>query len=327
MLSHEIPMPTPGFPGFETGIMGAMARPRTSALIGRAVEQGRLGDAVASASLGSQRLVLIEGEAGIGKSRLVSEGIDAALGTGDVLAVGHGVELMGDELPFGVITDALRDLVRRIGLDAVRLAAGSLPPETGPAPARSGRQAGSGSGRHLRRVCVSPRASCPGAPCLVVDRRPAVGRLEQPGPARLPGPSPDCPMPVARHDHPEDDGSTPCARLGQVRRRASSPSGECPRSADAAISWRGRRAGHRTAPGRADAANASPAGGALRRCLRPRRGAGDGGAGSFRNGTGVGLNASMLARVGAVVTRGTGPDPGRLARRGAPDAPPAPGGL
>ncbi len=72
--------------------------------------------------------MLVEGEAGIGKSRLVGECIHDVLAADEVLLVGHGVDLLGGELPFGVVTGALRDLVRRIGLDAVRRAAGDTVP-------------------------------------------------------------------------------------------------------------------------------------------------------------------------------------------------------
>ncbi len=105
-------------------MMGVMARPRTASLVGRDAELGRLLEAVTTARQGHLSVVLVEGEAGIGKSRLVADAIDTARVPGDLLMTGHGIPLIGDELPFGVITDALRDLVRRHGVDTIRDAVG-----------------------------------------------------------------------------------------------------------------------------------------------------------------------------------------------------------
>jgi tetratricopeptide (TPR) repeat protein len=93
-----------------------------SHLVGRADELAQLRAGVASARQGEPGAVLIRGEAGVGKSRLVFEAVDRLSQPGDVLLVGHGVDVVGGELPFGVITSALRDLIRRTGLDAVRSA-------------------------------------------------------------------------------------------------------------------------------------------------------------------------------------------------------------
>ena len=86
------------------------------------------GDAAASDGDGGRRAVarrrssVVEGEAGIGKSRLVREATLSLATTEDALMIGHGVDLAGGELPFGVVADALRDLIRREGVPAVRAA-------------------------------------------------------------------------------------------------------------------------------------------------------------------------------------------------------------
>jgi DNA-binding CsgD family transcriptional regulator len=108
-----------------------MPVPRSSRLVGRETEQRQLGDAAARARQGCPVAVLIEGEAGIGKSRLLAECIEDEVGPDDVVVVGHGVELLGGELPFGVVTDALRDLVRRQGIDTVRAAGEWVAPALG----------------------------------------------------------------------------------------------------------------------------------------------------------------------------------------------------
>ena len=71
---------------------------------------------------GSLTIVVVEGEAGIGKSRLVREATWSLPTAEDALMIGHGVDLAGGELPFGVVADALRDLIRREGVPAVRAA-------------------------------------------------------------------------------------------------------------------------------------------------------------------------------------------------------------
>ena len=41
---------------------------------------------------------------------------------GWAVGTGHGIELSGGELPFGVLAETLRDLIRELGLDEVRAA-------------------------------------------------------------------------------------------------------------------------------------------------------------------------------------------------------------
>jgi DNA-binding CsgD family transcriptional regulator len=112
-------------------------------LVGRDVEQRQLAHAVEAARSGRPSSVLVEGEAGIGKTRLITDAIARLTTPDDVVLVGHAVEMAGGEMPFGVVTSALRDLIRRQGLETVVAAAGpggaplaALVPElsTGPAP-------------------------------------------------------------------------------------------------------------------------------------------------------------------------------------------------
>ena len=76
-------------------------------LYGRAAELGALESAVLSAADGQHAHVLLEGEAGIGKSRLLAAAVAAARDRGFHIAVGRGEELEQSR-PFGVIADALR---------------------------------------------------------------------------------------------------------------------------------------------------------------------------------------------------------------------------
>jgi AAA ATPase domain len=95
-----------------------------SRLVGREVELGRLADAVASARSGVRRVVLIQGDAGIGKSRLVAEALAAYREPADAVGTGYGVQLAGPEILYRVTTDALRTLCRDSGVDSIRAAAG-----------------------------------------------------------------------------------------------------------------------------------------------------------------------------------------------------------
>src|SRR5215213_10903352 len=79
-------------------------------MVGRDEELSRLLRAVERARGDEVNLVLVAGEAGIGKSRLVEEMV-SRLDDAAVVLVGHGVELKSGELPFGVVTETLRSLV------------------------------------------------------------------------------------------------------------------------------------------------------------------------------------------------------------------------
>ena len=85
----------------------------TAPLVGRAADLRRITEAAMTACAGVTRSVLVTGEAGIGKSRLVAE---AVAGIDDALVVtGHAAEVSTGEIAFGVIADTLRDLVRVVG--------------------------------------------------------------------------------------------------------------------------------------------------------------------------------------------------------------------
>ena len=86
-------------------------------LIGRDEDVAALRDALVSARAGEPRCVLVTGEAGIGKTRLVAEALAAPI---DALVVtGHGADMATGEIPFGVLADTLRDLVRQCGPDVL----------------------------------------------------------------------------------------------------------------------------------------------------------------------------------------------------------------
>jgi DNA-binding CsgD family transcriptional regulator/tetratricopeptide (TPR) repeat protein len=92
-------------------------------LIGRGTELARLNTALSNALDGKPAMVFMGGEAGVGKTRLLRELSLAAQKAGARVVAGACVDL-GD-LPYAPLVDALRSLVRDIGLDRLRQLAGS----------------------------------------------------------------------------------------------------------------------------------------------------------------------------------------------------------
>ncbi|MGW0805393.1 helix-turn-helix transcriptional regulator [Nonomuraea sp. NPDC002799] len=85
--------------------------------IGRARELSALGDALVRARAGAASTVLVGGEAGVGKTRLISE--FTARADDALVLVGGCLELGTEGLPFAPFTAVLRGLVRRLGRDGV----------------------------------------------------------------------------------------------------------------------------------------------------------------------------------------------------------------
>ncbi|MEV6073551.1 AAA family ATPase [Streptomyces sp. NPDC052069] len=82
--------------------------------VGRAEELASLVDALARAGAGEPQALLIGGEAGVGKTRLVEEFLAAAGRREAVVAVGGCVEIGADGLPFAPFSTALRALRRTL---------------------------------------------------------------------------------------------------------------------------------------------------------------------------------------------------------------------
>jgi DNA-binding CsgD family transcriptional regulator len=109
-----------------------------------------LGAALETVRQGEPAAVLIGGEAGVGKTRLISEFTAAARGAGVRVLTGACLELGADGLPFSPFTAMLRDLVREVGPDEM---AGLLP--------ASGRAAGELA--RLLPELLDVRRSAPGS--------------------------------------------------------------------------------------------------------------------------------------------------------------------
>jgi DNA-binding CsgD family transcriptional regulator len=82
----------------------------SSAFVGRAVELGRLDAVLDRAGRGSPQVVLLAGDAGVGKTRLLLALADRARGRGMRVLAGGCVELGDIGLPYLPLVDALREL-------------------------------------------------------------------------------------------------------------------------------------------------------------------------------------------------------------------------
>jgi DNA-binding CsgD family transcriptional regulator/tetratricopeptide (TPR) repeat protein len=89
-------------------------------LVGRVEELGVLEAAQGRAANGEPAAVLVGGEAGIGKTRLVAELADRCRATGARVLVGGCLPAGGDGLPYAPIVEALRPLPTELGGGAVR---------------------------------------------------------------------------------------------------------------------------------------------------------------------------------------------------------------
>jgi DNA-binding CsgD family transcriptional regulator/tetratricopeptide (TPR) repeat protein len=88
-------------------------------VVGRGDQLAALDGALAQARDGVPSAVFVGGEAGIGKTRLVSEFAERARRAGARVLAGGCLELGADGLPFAAFTSVLRQLVRDLGADGV----------------------------------------------------------------------------------------------------------------------------------------------------------------------------------------------------------------
>ena len=154
--------------------------PDRGTLVGREAELARLCEALDRARRGSGRIVLVSGDAGIGKTRLIAE---LAEREADALVL-SGAAVQTGTAPYGAVVAALRPRLRAEpdALDGVRPAGAA--PRRAPAGARhAGRHLGPRDARrgHPLRARTAgrrpPGAARPRRPALVRrgDARAAVG--------------------------------------------------------------------------------------------------------------------------------------------------------
>ncbi|MFD9539912.1 AAA family ATPase [Streptomyces sp. NPDC060022] len=134
--------------------------------VGRAGELASLTDALARASAGEPQALLIGGEAGVGKTRLVEEFLAAAGRREAVVAVGSCVEIGADGLPYAPFSTALRALRRALPEELTEALAGQegelarLLPELGEADRTSNDEHGTArlfelAARMLERISAA----------------------------------------------------------------------------------------------------------------------------------------------------------------------------
>jgi DNA-binding CsgD family transcriptional regulator/tetratricopeptide (TPR) repeat protein len=95
------------------------ARVTSPRLVGRAEESARLAAALDRAAAGDPAAVLVAGEAGVGKTRLVTEFTSRATNTGACVLIGGCVALVEGELAYAPLVEALRGLLQRLDPTAV----------------------------------------------------------------------------------------------------------------------------------------------------------------------------------------------------------------
>ncbi|MFI2611998.1 AAA family ATPase [Kitasatospora sp. NPDC018619] len=93
--------------------------------VGRGSEITELTDALRRAGTGNPQAVLIGGEAGVGKTRLLEEFLERAAARGAVTSLGSCLEVGAEGLPYAPLAAALRRLHRSLGGGLEAAAAGS----------------------------------------------------------------------------------------------------------------------------------------------------------------------------------------------------------
>ncbi len=119
--------------------------PGRRTFVGRGLELARLRALLADVSSGVGRIVIVAGEAGIGKSRLIARFGELASEDGAAVLEGACLEASDDGVPYAPFVEILRDIVRQTP-------PGYLPALLGPARAE------------LTRLCPSSRAGPPISP-------------------------------------------------------------------------------------------------------------------------------------------------------------------
>ena len=100
--------------------IGGVGNRSSPIIVGRDVELARIEQGLEVAALGRPVLVLVRGEAGIGKSRLVREAIERARSGGSAVLHGACLDLGGDGLPYLPFVEALRGLSRETPPERMR---------------------------------------------------------------------------------------------------------------------------------------------------------------------------------------------------------------
>jgi DNA-binding CsgD family transcriptional regulator/tetratricopeptide (TPR) repeat protein len=99
-------------------------RSQSTGFVGRAAELARLEQALGRAAKESPTTVLLGGDAGVGKTRLVEEFARRAREQGARVLTGGCLDVGDGGLPYGAVTEVLRELAEEVGLPELRRLAG-----------------------------------------------------------------------------------------------------------------------------------------------------------------------------------------------------------
>src|SRR5712692_2042914 len=146
-------------------IDGMAGRVSSPVLIGRSNELERLHEALRLARDGRSSATLIAGEAGVGKTRLVTELAELASREGCAVLAGGCIDLGEGAMPYAPVVEALRGLIRRADPDELEAFPRPGPLRAGAADARPG------SGDRGDRI-GSQRRLGPGTAVRAAARRP-----------------------------------------------------------------------------------------------------------------------------------------------------------
>src|ERR1017187_5671621 len=94
--------------------LAVAAQPSSGVCVGRLIELDRLGSALAALPERGAATVLLGGDAGMGKSRLIEEVCAGARNGGALVAVGGCTPAEGGGLPSGPVVGVLRDVARQL---------------------------------------------------------------------------------------------------------------------------------------------------------------------------------------------------------------------
>jgi DNA-binding CsgD family transcriptional regulator len=104
---------------YETLDIVMSRRGASPVLVGRAAQMATLETALETVRQGEPAALLIGGEAGMGKTRLIGEFTASARAAGVRVLTGACLELGADGLPYSPFTAMLRDLVRELGSEEI----------------------------------------------------------------------------------------------------------------------------------------------------------------------------------------------------------------
>ncbi|MFD2356204.1 AAA family ATPase [Nonomuraea ferruginea] len=200
--------------------------------VGRQEQLTALADAFAEAGAGNATAVLLGGEAGVGKTRLVQCFAEQVARDGARVLGGGCVELSTEGLAYAPFTAVLRQLVREHGTggiaallpDGAERDLARLLPEFGE-PSGDG-ETETGRARLFEQILTLLERLADDTPHRPDRRGHPLGRPVQPRPDRLPQPQPAGPAGAAGHDvplrRPAPPASAPAraGRAGPGQRRA-----------------------------------------------------------------------------------------------------------